>query len=74
MPSENKRIDHTHLPPSTEAEIREMTRRAGLDLPEELMQQFIAAWPAYEQMVRRIPRSRAYAEEPAHIFKPTRLP
>ena len=37
------------------------------------MQQFIAAWPDYEAMVRRIPRRRAYAEEPAHIFRPTRL-
>jgi hypothetical protein len=74
MPSEAKRIDHTHLPPSSEMDIREMTARAGLNLPEELMQQLIAAWPAYEQMVRRIPRSRGYAEEPAHIFQPTRLP
>lgn len=67
------RIDHTHLPPSTPDEICALVARAGLDLPEELMQQFIAAWPAYEAMVRRIPRSRAYAEEPAHLFRPTRL-
>ena len=62
-----------HVAGLSEAEIREMTRRAGLDLPEELMRQFIAAWPAYEAMVRRIPRGRAYEEEPAHIFRPTRL-
>ncbi|HEX3953267.1 MAG TPA: hypothetical protein VHW90_06820 [Stellaceae bacterium] len=67
------RADHTHLPQSTPEEIRSMVRNAGLDLPEELLQQFIAAWPAYEAMVRRIPRGRAYAEEPAHIFRPTRL-
>jgi hypothetical protein len=72
MAGEN-RTDLTHLPPSTPDEIRDMTRRAGLDLPEELMQQFIAAWPAYEAMVRRIPRSRGYAEEPAHLFRPNRL-
>jgi hypothetical protein len=24
-------------------------------------------------MVRRIPRRRSYSEEPAHIFRPTRL-
>ena len=36
------------------------------------MQQFIAAWPAYEAMVRRIPRRRAYDEEPAP-FRPARL-
>jgi hypothetical protein len=74
MPSDAKRIDHTHLPPSTEGDIRAMALRAGLNLTEDLMQQLIAAWPAYEQMVRRIPRSRAYEAEPAHIFKPTRLP
>ena len=69
----DKRTDLSHLPPSTADEIRAMVRKAGLDLPEELMLQFIAAWPNYEAMVRRIPRSRAYAEEPAHIFRPTRL-
>ena len=65
--------DLSQLPPSTPDEIRALVKRAGLDLPEALMQQFIAAWPAYEAMVRRIPRSRAYAEEPAHTFRPTRL-
>ncbi len=67
------RTDLSHLPPATPDEIRAMTRKAGLDLPEELMTQFIAAWPAYEAMVRRIPRSRSYGEEPAHVFRPTRL-
>ena len=65
--------DLSHLPPSTPDEIRALVKRAGLDLPEELLQQFIAAWPPYEAMVRRIPRSRAYAEEPAHTLRPTRL-
>jgi len=54
------RTDLSHLPPSTPEEIRAMTRRAGLDLPEELMQQFITAWPAFEAMVR--PRRRAGAQ------------
>ena len=67
------RTDLTHLPPATPDEIRAMVRRAGLDLPEALMTQFIAAWPDYEAMVRRIPRSRAYAEEPAHGFRPSRF-
>ena len=62
----DKRTDLTHLPPSTPEEIRAMARNAGLDLPDELMRQFIEAWPAYEAMIRRIPRSRSYAEEPAH--------
>lgn len=69
----DQRTDLTHLPPSTPAEIRAMVRNAGLDLPDELMQQFIAAWPAYEAMIRRIPRHRAYAEEPAHVFRPARI-
>jgi hypothetical protein len=69
----NGRTDLSHLPPSTPDEIRAMVRNAGLDLPDELMAQFIAAWPAYEAMVRRIPRSRAYAEEPAHTFRPARV-
>ena len=67
------RTDHSHLPPATPDEIRLLLRRAGLDLPEELLQQFIAAWPAYEAMVRRIPRSRPYDEEPAHSFRPSRF-
>lgn len=63
----------SHLPPGTASDIRALLKRADLDLPEELLQQFIAAWPQYEEMVRRIPRSRGYAEEPAHTFLPTRL-
>jgi hypothetical protein len=69
----DKRPDLTHLPPSTPEEIRAMLRNAGLDLPEDLLQQFIAAWPNYEAMIRRIPRSRSYAEEPAHSFRPGRF-
>jgi hypothetical protein len=65
--------DLTRLPPSSPDDIRALVKRAGLDLPEALLQQFIAAWPAYEAMVRRIPRSRTYAEEPAHTFRPARL-
>jgi hypothetical protein len=49
-----------------------MARRAGLDLPDDLMQQLIAAWPAFEAMVRRIPRSLPRAAEPAHTYRPTR--
>jgi hypothetical protein len=50
-----------------------MVRNAGLDLPVEPIQQFIAAWPRYEAMIRRIPRQRSYAEEPAHAFRPARI-
>ena len=69
----DSRTDHSYLTPATEEEIRLLLRRAGLDLPEDLLQQFIAAWPSYEAMVRRIPRSRPYQEEPAHSFRPSRF-
>jgi len=65
--------DLSHLLPATPDEIRLLVKRAGLNLPEELLQQFIAAWPEYEAMVRRIPRGWSYADEPAHTFRPTRL-
>ena len=65
--------DLSHLPPATEDDIRLLVRRAGLDLPEELLQQFIKAWPEYEAMVRRIPRGWDYPDEPAHTFRPTRV-
>ena len=67
------RTDLSNLPPSTPEEVRVMTRRAGLDLPEELMEQFIAAWPAFEAMVRRIPRSLGREAEPAHSYRPLRI-
>ncbi len=67
------RIDHSDLPQATPEEIRLLLRRAGLDLPEELLRQFLAAWPSYEAMVRRIPRGRPYDEEPAHSFRPSRF-
>jgi len=67
------RTDLSHLPPSTPDEIRVMTSRAGLELPEELMQQFIKVWPAFEAMVRRIPRDLDRAAEPAHSYRPLRI-
>ena len=67
------RTDLSRLPASTPDELRAGLRRAGVELPEELFQQFVAAWPAYEAMVRRIPRRRSYGEEPAHVFRPSRL-
>ena len=67
------RDDLSHLPPATPDEIRAMLRRAGVELAEEHVLQFIATWPQFEAMVRRIPRGFAYADEPAHTFRPTRL-
>jgi hypothetical protein len=71
--TDQNRADLAHLPPSTPDEIRAMLRNAGIELPEELLQQFTAAWPAYEAMIRRIPRNRTYAEEPAHSYRPGRI-
>jgi hypothetical protein len=68
------RDDLTHLPPATPDEIRALVARAGITLDEEMMQQFIATWPQFEAMVRRIPRGVGYADEPAHVFRPGRLP
>ena len=67
------RDDLTHLPPATPDEIRAMVARAGVTLDEEMMTQFIAAWPQFEAMVRRIPRGLDYTAEPAHTFHPARL-
>jgi hypothetical protein len=67
------RNDLTHLPPATPDDIRAMVARAGIDLSEEHMQQFIATWPQFEAMVRRLPRGFSYADEPAHTFRPARL-
>ena len=65
--------DLTHLPPATPDEIRVMVARAGITLDEPMMQQFIATWPQFEAMVRRIPRGLGYGDEPAHLFRPARL-
>jgi len=71
--SDSQRSDLSHLPPSSPEEIRAMVKQAGIELPDELMQQFITTWPAYEAMVRRIPRRRGYNEEPAHTYRPARV-
>lgn len=54
------------LPPSTPAEIRRMAERAGLHLPESVMAELCASYPAFEAMVRRLPRARERFDEPAH--------
>ena len=61
------------LKPSTREEIREMARRAGLDLPEKLMNELCDAYPAFEAMVRRLPRARPRFDEPAHTADIARL-
>ena len=61
------------LPPSTREEIRARTRAAGLDLPHKLMEELCDAYPAFEAMVRRLPRARARSDEPAHTADVGRL-
>ena len=61
------------LKPSTREEIREMARGAGLDLPEKLMEELCDAYPAFEAMVRRLPRARLRGDEPAHTADVARL-
>ena len=63
----------TSLRPSTREEIREMARRAGLDLPDKLMEELCDAYPAFEAMVRRLPRARPRSDEPAHTADVARL-
>ena len=67
------RDDLSHLPPATRAEIEAMLARAGIVLDREMLDQFVAAWPQFEALVRRLPRGFGYADEPAHTFRPTRL-
>ncbi len=61
------------LPPSSREEIRRMARAAGLDLPDKLMEELCDSYPAFEAMVRRLPRARARVDEPAHTADVQRL-
>jgi hypothetical protein len=54
------------LPPSCPDEIRRMAKLAGLELPQALMDELCASYPAFEAMVRRLPRARVRFDEPAH--------
>jgi hypothetical protein len=58
------------LPPSTEDEIRRMALAAGLDLPLALLAELCQSYPAFESMVRRLPRDRDRFDEPAHHHVP----
>lgn len=54
------------LAPSSPEEIRRMAKLAGLDLPAAIMDELCKSYPAFEAMVRRLPRARARFDEPAH--------
>ena len=62
------------LLPSTPEEIRFLARLAGLDLPPPLMDELCKSYPAFEAMVRRLPRARGRFDEPAqHIVAADRI-
>lgn len=65
--------DNSILPPASEDEMRLLLKRSGVELSEELFRQFIAVWPSWEAVVRRIPHAYRYADEPAHIFPTARI-
>ena len=54
------------LPPSSADEIRRMAKLAGLQLPADIMDELCKSYPAFEAMVRRLPRARDRFDEPAH--------
>jgi aspartyl-tRNA(Asn)/glutamyl-tRNA(Gln) amidotransferase subunit A len=60
-------------PASTPEEIRGLLKLAGLSLSEPHIAELLAIYPSYEAMVRRLPRERGYADEPAHSFAPARF-
>jgi hypothetical protein len=59
--------------PATREEIAVLARRAGLDLGTEHFDQLVDAYGHLEQMLGRIRRARSYADEPAHVFVPTKF-
>ena len=59
--------------PATREEIAVLVRRTGLDLSGEHYDQLCSAHGHLEQMLRRIRRARSYADEPAHVFTPTKF-
>jgi hypothetical protein len=59
--------------PATREEIAVLARRAGLQLSAEHFDQLCGAYEHLERMLGRIRRSRSYADEPAHVFAPTKF-
>ena len=59
--------------PATREEIAVLARRAGLKLGTEHFDQLVDAYGHLEQMLGRIRSARSYADEPAHVFVPTKF-
>jgi hypothetical protein len=47
-----------------------LAERAGLDLPEAIFQELLAAYGNVRDMIDALPASHVRAAEPAHIFVP----
>ena len=63
-----------NLPPSSRDDIERMAKAAGLDLPPAILEELCASYPAFEAMVRRLPRARSRFDEPAHhVVAPDRI-
>ncbi len=43
-----------------------MAAQAGLHFPDDIMDELCESYPAFEAMVRRLPRARVRFDEPAH--------
>jgi hypothetical protein len=59
--------------PATREEIAVLARRAGLELGAAHFDQLVDAYGHLERMLGRIRRARSYADEPAHVFVPTKF-
>jgi hypothetical protein len=71
--SQPDHVNLSHLPPSSPDEIRAMVAAAGLKLPPALMEELCGAFPAFEAMVRRLPRTRNRFDQPAHTIDVCRV-
>jgi hypothetical protein len=59
--------------PATREEIAVLARRAELELGAKHFDQLVDAYGHLERMLGRIRRARSYADEPAHVFVPTKF-
>lgn len=54
----------------TREDVAALATQAGLDLPEAMFEQLVAAYGNVRQMIDAIPRDRPRGDEPAHVFVP----
>jgi hypothetical protein len=54
----------------TPQEVALLARHAGLNLPQEYLQQLVSAYAHVRQMIDRLPLERSRDDEPAHAFDP----